>query len=819
MDMEPLLEARRKRSFSDTRISSSSERLNMSGGIANDGYGFGNGGGDGDGDKRSTTSAEKSYNSINVSSVSAGVTATPSQGMAGAKLNRSNTADVSTGLRDRSFRGRSYSSSNVFSPHTKNNGEGLGGEGVYDGDGGGGGGGGGEGRNNSQGRKSAPKMSNKHRQKRVLDRTGYFHQSTGEWHIRRKGGAWLYAPFYWDDWFHSLLNAPTRRIFACLFVLYVSTIWIFAMIFLLISRYDKDDPSGPPSKDDDSFNSVDDPGNHKSSGACGMDFDNKLEAFYFSMSTMTTIGYGVWDYYFGDCYAPMIAICVQAFISITFDAVAIGLIFQRLSRVQKRARTIVFSNKGVIRRIRGRLYFMFQVSELRKHQLVEAHVRVYCCRHARQVVGKHNYDDGYINGKCNGLTYSDSDGDGDGDGDRDGDGDSSESDNDSSAVEDNVKSMQDVNSKGKGNGRAKKERRKQVETAYYQTHNVRLQHPDDELGALLLMSLPNIVVHRLDEWSPLMPPPLWWDEDGRRHVWRGCLPPNVDSMGRIVGFDDGDDDEEGDDESRIISAIETRKVAPGFPELLQRACDKEAHARVLAQSEYGLNRRATKLLGQSSRDFLGGYSAGGSLGELILAGSNVSSSYSPKGGGSGQQGGWGGHGGGGGEGGTTSSATAAEEEGEGGGGNGNGNGGNGGKQKKHQSFFLGDVRYDNQQGDKKYERKGSTQARSRETRRKKQFEIEQREINAFMKDREAELIVLVEGIDVMTSATLQARHSYSHSDIEWDKTFAQCVTKQKRGFGKGHGECGGAVIDFSKFHDLINVPADVESCPLVSNIG
>ena len=207
---------------------------------------------------------------------------------------------------------------------------------------------------------------------------------------------------------------------------------------------------------------------------------------------------------------------------------------------------------------------MFQVSELRKHQLVEAHVRVYCCRHARQVSGKTTHDDGYVNGKCAGKG---------GESDCDSNSNSSSSEGDDSDGDNFNDSGVSPTLKAK-----QKERRKQVDTAYYQTHNVRLQHPDDELGALLLMSLPNIVVHRLDEWSPMMPPPLWWDENGRRHVWRGCLPPNVDAMGRIIGFDDDEQfgaENEEEDEARLMNAINGRKVAPGFPELLQRACDKE----------------------------------------------------------------------------------------------------------------------------------------------------------------------------------------------------------------------------------------------------
>jgi len=34
---------------------------------------------------------------------------------------------------------------------------------------------------------------------------------------------------------------------------------------------------------------------------------------------------------------------------------------------------------------------------------------------------------------------------------------------------------------------------------------MRLQHPDDELGASLAPGLPNLIVHRIDAWSPLAP--------------------------------------------------------------------------------------------------------------------------------------------------------------------------------------------------------------------------------------------------------------------------------------------------------------------------
>lgn len=95
----------------------------------------------------------------------------------------------------------------------------------------------------------------------------------------------------------------------------------------------------------------------------------------------------------------------------------------RLSRGISRASTIVFSKNAVIRRVRGKPYFMFQVCELRKHQLVETNVRCYAIRHERD--------------ERTGVVSS------------------------------------------------------------FQAFNMRLTHPDDDLGARLLLVFPSIVVrHR-----------------------------------------------------------------------------------------------------------------------------------------------------------------------------------------------------------------------------------------------------------------------------------------------------------------------------------
>lgn len=149
------------------------------------------------------------------------------------------------------------------------------------------------------------------------------------------------------------------------------------------------------------------------------------------------------------------------------DAIAIGIIFQRFSRAQARANTIVLSTNACVRRIRGELYFMFQACEMRKHQLVEAHVRMYAVRHDVEF----------------GQYY------------------------------------------------------------YFQSHPMRIQHPDDDLGGMLLLALPSVVVHRMDAWSPLRRPKSTSSLCGVHHnPARSYLFPDI--IARQGDADNGDRDGE-----------------------------------------------------------------------------------------------------------------------------------------------------------------------------------------------------------------------------------------------------------------------------------
>jgi len=131
---------------------------------------------------------------------------------------------------------------------------------------------------NSEGQEQSP---------RILDRDGAFHQSRGKWSIERRcRGVRVHQParnrcrvphLLDPDWFHNLAYKPTLVLMGILFLIYALIVFFFAFVYLAVSKL------GAPAPVDD--------GSIKHS-FCGMDINNHMEALYFSLSTMTTIGYG-----------------------------------------------------------------------------------------------------------------------------------------------------------------------------------------------------------------------------------------------------------------------------------------------------------------------------------------------------------------------------------------------------------------------------------------------------------------------------------------------------------------------------------------------
>ena len=150
----------------------------------------------------------------------------------------------------------------------------------------------------------------------------------------------------------------------------------------------------------------------------------------------------------------------------------------------------MFSDVAIIRKVRGRWYWMFRVAELRKQHIIGAKIRVFCVRHERCPLSSSSEEVVGVGG-------------------------SGREDGNNNVVE--------------------------LETAHFVSHPLPLlngsytssgnqsgvgenatadegSNHDCSFEQSILMGLPHVVVHRMDPLSPMMPPrPVWYDESGVPH--------------------------------------------------------------------------------------------------------------------------------------------------------------------------------------------------------------------------------------------------------------------------------------------------------------
>jgi hypothetical protein len=170
-----------------------------------------------------------------------------------------------------------------------------------------------------------------------VDRDGGFAQSLGNFSIQRLVNAhmrWMYA----GDWFHTLVNTRFHRIaFAVIFV-YVA-IWLtFAIVYMLAASHDR------------CFPEIYGRRNGKNGTEAVGHWTHFLRATFFSIETMMTIGYGVEQWHtLSDCPQLLVVIALQSLIGVFTSSILFGIVLTRVSRSDKRARTVIFSGKAIVR--------------------------------------------------------------------------------------------------------------------------------------------------------------------------------------------------------------------------------------------------------------------------------------------------------------------------------------------------------------------------------------------------------------------------------------------------------------------------------------
>jgi inward rectifier potassium channel len=155
--------------------------------------------------------------------------------------------------------------------------------------------------------------------------------------VRRVGGARLTR----RDAYHLMLTMPWRWFFGLQAAAYVAFNAVFALLYLMV-------PGSIANARPGSF----------------------WDAFFFSVQTMATIGFGVMA---PATFYANIMVTIEALLGMASVAVAAGLIFARFSQPTAR---VLFSRVAVVTPFNGVPTLMFRCANERRNQIFEAQVHV-----------------------------------------------------------------------------------------------------------------------------------------------------------------------------------------------------------------------------------------------------------------------------------------------------------------------------------------------------------------------------------------------------------------------------------------------------------
>jgi len=157
----------------------------------------------------------------------------------------------------------------------------------------------------------------------------------------------------WRDSYHYLLTMPLWAFFAVMAAAFLAINGLFAVLYLL-----------------------------DRGGLSGARLGDFADAFFFSVQTLGTLGYGV-------IMAPRtlyenVVVTAEVFVGLFNLAVATGLLFARISRPTAR---IMFSDKAVVTAFEGEPTLIFRAANRRRNLVVEAEVTVNLLRDLTTVEG------------------------------------------------------------------------------------------------------------------------------------------------------------------------------------------------------------------------------------------------------------------------------------------------------------------------------------------------------------------------------------------------------------------------------------------------
>ena len=110
-------------------------------------------------------------------------------------------------------------------------------------------------------------------------------------------------------------------------------------------------------------------------------------ALLYSVETQHTIGYGL-RYITEECSFAIIFLMLQSCFGIFIQGLVAGVVFAKISRPNKRKRTIIFSHNAVVSERDGKLCFMFKIGNVRISQLSDARVKMLMIKSRRTSEGE-----------------------------------------------------------------------------------------------------------------------------------------------------------------------------------------------------------------------------------------------------------------------------------------------------------------------------------------------------------------------------------------------------------------------------------------------
>lgn len=184
--------------------------------------------------------------------------------------------------------------------------------------------------------------------KRILDRDAGESQSTRVYWVRKKRK--IYAMFFYD-FFHTILQVPVLGVYPMVFISYALCHLLFAIMWWSISD------------------------------SCAIGLSGLMSAFYCSVETQMTIGYGAPAENFAGCPEAVLLLPLQVVCGQMLDAAVIGIVFAQISAASAHAASVMFSDTALLRVVDGCVQMTFRIAKRTGFSLSQGKIQVYCVQH------------------------------------------------------------------------------------------------------------------------------------------------------------------------------------------------------------------------------------------------------------------------------------------------------------------------------------------------------------------------------------------------------------------------------------------------------